>query len=600
MNAESIPQLNLDEAWQMLRDDPDAVLIDVRTMAEWNFVGVPDLSSLPNQLRTVEWTTFPTGAANPNFVDQATEGLDAAQPILLLCRSRRPVPGRSPGAAGQRLRQRPQHRPGLRRPARRRQAPPRWMEGPPAMDPGLTPEAWSEATVLVRGGLDRSGFDETAEALYLTSGYVYSSAAEAEKAFAGDHDRYIYSRYGNPTVTTFEERLRLLEGAEACRATASGMAAVFAALACYVRAGDRVVGSRALFGSCFVILNEILPRLGVETELIDGTSADEWERALSAPTRMVFLETPSNPSLELIDLAAVAERAHAAGALVVVDNVFATPILQKPLDHGADIVVYSATKHIDGQGRTLGGAVLASGEFVTEHLVPFTRHTGPSLSPFNAWVLLKGMETLRLRGRGPERRRPRTGPAAQRRRGGRSVSAAGDPSPGRVGTATDGVRRHHPDRRCRHQGSGLRLRGPTGAVRHLEQHRRHQDPRHPPGHHHPPAAGSGGPGPRSASVMAWSGSPWGSKTSTIFTGTSPGRWPPLTADGDVVARYLRRLGLEVAPPPTVDGVEQLMRAHLTAVPFENLDVFLQRGWPRTGHGASPRSSTGVGVGGASS
>ena len=265
------------------------------------------------------------------------------------------------------------------------------------MDPGLKPEEWSEATALVRGGLERSAFDETAEALYLTSGYVYSSAAEAEKAFAGDHDRYIYSRYGNPTVTAFEERLRLLEGAEACRATASGMAAVFAALACYVRAGDRVVGSRALFGSCFVILNEILPRLGVETELIDGTSLDEWDRALDGGARAVFLETPSNPSLELIDLRAVCERAHAAGAIVVVDNVFATPILQKPMTFGADVVVYSATKHIDGQGRTLGGAVLATSEFVAEHLVPFTRHTGPSLSPFNAWVLLKGLETLRLR-----------------------------------------------------------------------------------------------------------------------------------------------------------------------------------------------------------
>ncbi|MDH3300598.1 MAG: O-succinylhomoserine sulfhydrylase [Acidimicrobiia bacterium] len=265
------------------------------------------------------------------------------------------------------------------------------------MDSGLNPGEWSEATALVRGGLERSRFDETAEALYLTSGYVYSSAAEAEKAFAGDHDRYIYSRYGNPTVTTFEERLRLLEGAEACRATASGMAAVFAALACYVRAGDRVVGSRALFGSCFVILSEILPRLGVVTELIDGTSVDEWERALASGARAVFLETPSNPSLELIDLAAVCERARGVGAIVIVDNVFATPILQKPMTFGADVVVYSATKHIDGQGRTLGGAVLASNEFVTEYLVPFTRHTGPSLSPFNAWVLLKGLETLRLR-----------------------------------------------------------------------------------------------------------------------------------------------------------------------------------------------------------
>jgi len=254
-----------------------------------------------------------------------------------------------------------------------------------------------EATLLVRGGLERSAFDETAEGLFLTSGYVYGSAAEAEAAFAGDHERYIYSRYGNPTVSMFEERLRLLEGAEACMATASGMAAVFASLASLVEAGDKVVGSRALFGSCHVILSEILPRLGVETVQVDGTSLQAWEQALAGGARAVFLETPSNPGLQIIDLAAVADMAHAAGALVIVDNVFASPILQKPLEFGADVVVYSATKHIDGQGRVLGGAVLSSKQFKTDYLMPFTRHTGPSLSPFNAWVLLKGMETLRLR-----------------------------------------------------------------------------------------------------------------------------------------------------------------------------------------------------------
>ncbi len=255
----------------------------------------------------------------------------------------------------------------------------------------------SEATLLVRGGLARSQFDETAEAIYATSGYVYGSAAEAEAAFAGEHDRYIYSRYGNPTVKVFEERLRLLEGAESAMATASGMAAVFASLASLVAAGDRVVGSRALFGSCHVILTEILPRLGVETELVDGTSLDEWERALAGGAKAVFLETPSNPGLEVIDLPAVSEMAHAAGALVIVDNVFASPVLQKPLELGADVVVYSATKHIDGQGRTLGGAVLGRSEYVDETLMSFLRHTGPSLSPFNAWVLAKGLETIRLR-----------------------------------------------------------------------------------------------------------------------------------------------------------------------------------------------------------
>lgn len=255
----------------------------------------------------------------------------------------------------------------------------------------------SEATNLVRGGLRRSHFDETAEGLFLTSGYVYGSAAEAEAAFAGERERYIYSRYGNPTVSVFEERLRLLEGAESCRAMASGMAAVFASLASMVRSGDRVVGSRALFGSCFVILSEILPRLGVKTELVDGTDLNAWERALSSDTKAVFVETPSNPSLELIDLAAVATLTHDAGAVLIVDNVFATPVLQKPLDLGADVVVYSATKHIDGQGRVLGGAVLGTDDYINEYVVPFMRHTGPSLSPFNAWVLAKGMETLRLR-----------------------------------------------------------------------------------------------------------------------------------------------------------------------------------------------------------
>lgn len=260
----------------------------------------------------------------------------------------------------------------------------------------LTPP-FGEATNLVRGGLQRSQFDETAEAIYATSGYVYSSAAEAEAAFAGEHDRYIYSRYGNPTITTFEERLRLLEGADACRATASGMAAVFASLISLVGAGDRVVASRALFGSCHVILTEILPRMGVDTELVDGTSLAAWEQALAGGAKAVFLESPSNPGLEIIDLRAVCDMAHSAGALVIVDNVFASPVLQKPLEFGADVVVYSATKHIDGQGRTLGGAVLSTQSYVDDMLVPFLRHTGPSLSPFNAWVLAKGLETIRLR-----------------------------------------------------------------------------------------------------------------------------------------------------------------------------------------------------------
>lgn len=254
-----------------------------------------------------------------------------------------------------------------------------------------------ERTNLVRGGLSRTGFDETAEAMFLTSGYVYDSAADAEAAFAGEHDRFVYSRYGNPTVAMFEERLRLIEGAEACTATASGMAAVFGSLACLVSAGDRVVASRALFGSCHVVLTEIFPRWGVETVLVDGRSLDEWHEALAGGAAAVFLETPSNPGLDIVDIAAVSEMAHACGAIVIVDNVFASPVLQKPLELGADVVVYSATKHIDGQGRVLGGAVLSSEAYKAERLVPFTRHTGPSLSPFNAWTLVKGLETLRLR-----------------------------------------------------------------------------------------------------------------------------------------------------------------------------------------------------------
>jgi len=254
-------------------------------------------------------------------------------------------------------------------------------------------------TLAVRGGLRRSDMDETAEALFLTSGYVYDSAEEAEKCFlpGGSANRFVYSRYGNPTVSMFEERLRLIEGAEACKGTASGMAAVFAALMCQVRAGDRVVASRALFGSCHYICAELLPRYGVQSVFVDGRDLDQWKAALDRPTKAVFLETPSNPMLDIIDLKAVCDMAHEVGARVIVDNVFATPLLQKPLHFGADVVVYSATKHIDGQGRTLGGAVLGTRKFVDEELTNFMRHTGPSLSPFNAWVLVKGLETLDLR-----------------------------------------------------------------------------------------------------------------------------------------------------------------------------------------------------------
>jgi O-succinylhomoserine sulfhydrylase len=252
-------------------------------------------------------------------------------------------------------------------------------------------------TLAVRGGLHRTHFDETAEALFLTQGYVYASAAEAEASFAGEVEHYVYSRYGNPTVSAFEERLALLEGAEDCFATASGMAAVFNSLAGILESGDRVVASRALFGSCFIILADLLPRWGITTEFVDGHDLDQWRAALATPAQAVFFESPSNPMQDLIDVAAVCELAHEAGARVVVDNVFATPLLQKPIELGADVVVYSATKHIDGQGRVLGGAILGKEGYIRGSVEPLMRHTGPSMSPFNAWVLLKSLETMRLR-----------------------------------------------------------------------------------------------------------------------------------------------------------------------------------------------------------
>ncbi|MFD6895762.1 O-succinylhomoserine sulfhydrylase [Rhodococcus sp. NPDC060086] len=259
------------------------------------------------------------------------------------------------------------------------------------------PDSVRPATLGVRGGVMRSGFEETSEALYLNSGFVYESAEAAEQAFTGEVDHFVYSRYGNPTVKMFEERLRLLDGAEACYATASGMSAVFTALAALLGKGDRLVAARSLFGSCFVVCNEILPRWGVETVFVDGEDLDQWEQALSVPTTAVFFETPSNPMQTLVDVRKVSEMAHAAGAKVVLDNVFATPLLQRSLDLGADIVVYSGTKHIDGQGRVLGGAILGPQDYIDGPVKNLIRHTGPSLSPFNAWTLLKGLETMPVR-----------------------------------------------------------------------------------------------------------------------------------------------------------------------------------------------------------
>ena len=268
---------------------------------------------------------------------------------------------------------------------------------PSVRTPEPLPDGVSQATIGVRGGILRSQFEETSEAMYLASGYVYGSAAEAEKAFTGEVDRYVYSRYGNPTITMFEERLRLIEGAPAAFATASGMAAVFTSLGALLAAGDRLVASRSLFGSCFVVCSEILPRWGVETVFVDGDDLSQWEKALSVPTQAVFFETPSNPMQSLVDIVAVTELAHAAGAKVVLDNVFATPLLQQGFPLGVDVVVYSGTKHIDGQGRVLGGAILGDKEYIDGPVQKLMRHTGPAMSAFNAWVMLKGLETLAIR-----------------------------------------------------------------------------------------------------------------------------------------------------------------------------------------------------------
>jgi O-succinylhomoserine sulfhydrylase len=253
------------------------------------------------------------------------------------------------------------------------------------------------ATDLIHGGIARTPHGETSEAIFLTSGFVYDSAEQAEATFAGTVTHYQYSRFGNPTIAALEHRLALLEGAEACRATATGMAAVHGALLSHLKTGDRLVASRALFGSCHWIVSTLLPRYGIEIEFVDAPDLEAWRRAFNRPAQMVLLETPSNPMLEIVDLRAVCDLAHRAGALVVMDNVFATPLLQKPLEFGCDMVVYSATKHIDGQGRVLGGAVLGRTKWIEETLQPFLRNTGPTLSPFNAWALLKGLETLAIR-----------------------------------------------------------------------------------------------------------------------------------------------------------------------------------------------------------
>ncbi|MCC7251482.1 O-succinylhomoserine sulfhydrylase [Hyphomicrobium sp.] len=259
------------------------------------------------------------------------------------------------------------------------------------------PASWSPETQLVHGGTLRSGFGETSEALFLTQGFVYASAEQAEARFKNEDPGFQYSRFGNPTVAMFEERIRLLEGAEVARATATGMAAVTAGLLSFLKAGDHIVAARAMFGSCRYIVETLCPRFGIAMTLIDGRDIENWKAAVRPNTKAFFFETPANPTLDLVDIAAVSALAKEHGITTVVDNVFATPMLQRPLAHGADVVVYSATKHIDGQGRCLGGAVLCTEKFLADYLQDFIRQTGPSLSPFNAWVMLKGLETLPIR-----------------------------------------------------------------------------------------------------------------------------------------------------------------------------------------------------------
>jgi O-succinylhomoserine sulfhydrylase len=268
---------------------------------------------------------------------------------------------------------------------------------PTPTNPLSDPKRRAPATQLVHGGTERSQFGETSEAMFVNSGYVYASSGAAEARFKGEDPGYIYSRFSNPTVEMFQQRMALLEGAEAARGLASGMAAVTTALMAQVRAGDHVVAARALFGGCRYVVEEHLPRFGVESTLVDGRDPANFEKAMRPNTKLVFIETPTNPTLDLVDIAAVAEIAHAHGAVLAVDNVFATALWQKPLELGADLVIYSATKHLDGQGRVLGGVVLGRKELIEGDIHKFIRQTGPSMSPFNAWVLLKSLETFPLR-----------------------------------------------------------------------------------------------------------------------------------------------------------------------------------------------------------
>ena len=353
------------------------------------------------------------------------------------------------------------------------------------------PKTLRPATQLIHGGSLRSRFEETSEALFLTQGYLYDTMEIAEARFKGDDPGFVYSRFSNPTVSMFERRMALVEGAEAARATASGMAAVTASLMGQLKAGDHIVAARALFGSCLYVVEELLPRFGVVSTLVDGADLDAWRAAVRPNTKTAFLELPTNPTLEIVDIAAVAEIMHRAGATLVVDNVFATPLLQHPMKLGADCVVYSATKHIDGQGRVLGGIILASEKFITDHIHNFLRQTGPCLSPFNAWTLLKSLETLTVRVAAQTRTAGKIAEFLSTASGGRAHPLSGprrSPASGARKAADGGWRHDALVRGCRRQGGGVPGRQRAHDHRHLEQSRRRQEPHHPSGDDDPPAA----------------------------------------------------------------------------------------------------------------
>ena len=357
--------------------------------------------------------------------------------------------------------------------------------------PASNQKTYRPETRLVHAGTLRSQFGETSEALFLTQGYIYPSAEECEARFSGKTPGYVYSRYSNPTLDMFEQRMAALEGAEAARSTATGMAAVTTALMGLVRAGDHVVAAKALFGSCRWVIEEWLPRFGVTSTLVNGTDLAAWKGAVRKNTKAFFMETPTNPTLEVYDIAAVADIAHAAGAKLVVDNVFATPLYQSPLALGADCVVYSATKHIDGQGRVLGGVILASEKFIMDHVHQVIRQTGPSLSPFNAWVLLKGLETLSVR---VQRQTDTAGAVSTALDGHKKISRLIYPGRSRPPAG----RRHRQADACRldavlvrgqrRQGRRLPLPQRPAADRHHQQSRRRQEPGHAPDHDHASAA----------------------------------------------------------------------------------------------------------------